>query len=70
MKIDYFLSSEEFNPRELVRQARMAEEAALDVLRRSSPRAQPMMSRAGIRTEARRARSIMRAHMRDQLDRR
>ena len=27
MKIGYFLASEEFDPRELVRQARMAEEA-------------------------------------------
>ncbi len=40
-------------------------EAALSVLRGSSSIAQPMMSRAGIRAEARRVRSIMRAHMKD-----
>ena len=32
MRIGYFLSSEEFDPRELVRQARMAEEAGFDGL--------------------------------------
>src|ERR1700730_495607 len=32
MKIGYFLSSEEFDPRELVRQARQAEEAGFDGL--------------------------------------
>jgi hypothetical protein len=30
MQIGYFLSSEEFGPRELVRQARMAEDAGFD----------------------------------------
>lgn len=37
--------------------------AALNALRRNSPITQPMMSRAGIRAEARRVRSVMRAHM-------
>ncbi len=32
MRIGYFLSSEEFDPRELVRQARMAEDAGFDEL--------------------------------------
>src|SRR2546429_9266030 len=32
MRIGYFLSSEEFGPRELVRQARMAEEAGFEGL--------------------------------------
>ena len=32
MRIGYFLSSEEFGPRELVAQARMAEEAGFDGL--------------------------------------
>ncbi|MGH2853717.1 MAG: hypothetical protein ACRDLF_05950 [Solirubrobacteraceae bacterium] len=40
-------------------------EAALNVLKGRPPTARPMMSRAGIRAEARRVRSIMRAHMRD-----
>lgn len=37
--------------------------AALNTLRGNSPINQPMMSRAGIRAEARRVRSVMRAHM-------
>ncbi|HEY3959876.1 MAG TPA: LLM class flavin-dependent oxidoreductase, partial [Solirubrobacteraceae bacterium] len=32
MRVGYFLSSEEFGPRELVRQARMAEQAGFDGL--------------------------------------
>src|ERR671929_2236153 len=32
MKIGYFLSSEEFTPRELVRQAKLAEEAGFEAL--------------------------------------
>jgi hypothetical protein len=41
-------------------------EAVRRALRGSSPTAQPMMSRSGIRVEARRVRSILRASMKDQ----
>jgi hypothetical protein len=108
MRIDHFLSSEEFDSREAVRQARMAEDAAyrlwpdeetmastahrasanssrrlrrrsrkspelsrmsdaaLRLLRHSSQGPEPVLSRSGIRVEARRVRSIMTATIREQ----
>ena len=41
-------------------------EAARRLLRAASPAAQPMISRAGVRDEARRVRSILRATINDQ----
>jgi hypothetical protein len=72
MKIGDVLSSEELDSCAPVRQARMAEdadltslsEAARRLLERASPVAAPMISRAGVRAEARRVRAILRARPR------
>jgi hypothetical protein len=76
MRIGYGLSSEELDPRELVRQMRSRgrqsqqltglSEAARRLLRDTPPGGQPLISRAGVRSEAHRVRSILRATMRDQ----
>jgi hypothetical protein len=89
MRLGYSSSSEEFGPRELVRQARLVgdpvlqgqrpravlhqssqltslSEVARHLLQGTQPLAEPMISRAGVRGEARWVRSTLRATMRDQ----
>lgn len=88
MRIGYFLSSEEFDSRELATPApartgpvnshrsrglndqspklTSVSEAAWRLLRHTPPIAQPVISRAGVRSEAHRVYSILRATIEDQ----